>query len=120
MAHFAHDGKRPTVRARPRGISLTPPLSSKGHRSAGRSDGTRQGASRIVHFRQLFRKALGSPFSLDVEGKSREGACFTGQEPKEGPSSHFPVSATEYEERDDFGESNIVHFCHPHPWTGGP
>ena len=116
MAHFAYEGKRTTVRASPRRIlSFSGPLSSKGHRSAGRSNGTRQGGSKIVHFRQLFRKALGRPFSLDAEGKSRKWACATGQGPKEGPSFLFPVSATEYEERDDSGESNIVHFCHPYP-----
>jgi len=90
VRNFAHEGKRTTVRARPRRkISLTPPLSSKGHRTAGRHS-TRQGESKIVHFRQLFRKALGTLFSPDIEGQKRDLARSSGQEPQ-GGSSHFSL-----------------------------
>ena len=107
MADFAHEGKRNTVRAwPPRNLSGTRFLSSQGHQSAGRSNGTGQGESKIVHFRQLFRKGLGTLFPLDTEGESAHGACITGHDPQDG-SSHFFLYLCAHTRRTMISESQI-------------
>ena len=74
-----------------------------------------QGASTIVHFRQLLKEALRNDLCLDTEGKGRDLAPLSGREPRNGPSLLFPVSTRRHEDSYDCRESKTVHFRHPHP-----
>ena len=83
-------GKKPQfVRGHER-IALSPaPFPQNFIEAGGRSDGTRQGESKIVHFRQLFGEAPGRLFSPDTEGKKRDLVRSPGHEPQGGSSTSF-------------------------------
>ena|SRR5208337_3115469 len=98
-----------------RSVCFVSPPSSMGSQKSGWMQLERQGASTIVHFRQLFREVLVNALCLDTEGKSRDRAPLSSREPRNGPSLLFPVSTPRYEDSYDYRESKTVHFCHLHP-----